>query len=120
MNHNVWYDEDTGILNMESFGDLLETDIPKIKEKIAELSEGTTYRQFIITMSMKYKVENRKTRELANQAFNDLEITDVAFVGGSAANRMVAKVLLKTGLIKTKGGFFSTTEEAVKWLKSKR
>ena len=120
MNHNVWYDENTGIVYMESFGDLTEPDIPKIRDKIIDLSEGKPYCQLVIIMSMQYKVENRKTRELANKAFDEAGITEVAFVGGSAANRMVAKVLLKTGMIKTKGDFFRNTENAVKWLHSKR
>ncbi|MDX1283387.1 MAG: hypothetical protein R3182_00170 [Draconibacterium sp.] len=120
MNHTVRYDEKTDVMYMESTGDLTEPDIPKIRDKIIELSEGKPYCQLIIVMSMQYKVDNRKTRELANKAFDEAGITEVAFVGGSAANRMVAKVLLKTGMIKTKGDFFKTADNAVKWLQSKR
>jgi hypothetical protein len=44
----------------------------------------------------------------------------VAFVGGSAANRMIARILVKTGIIKIDGEFFKNIPEAIQWLKSKR
>jgi len=43
----------------------------------------------------------------------------VALVGLSAAVRMIARVILKTGTVKLKGEFFKDQEEAIKWLKSK-
>jgi hypothetical protein len=49
-----------------------------------------------------------------------MKMTEVAFVGGSAANRMIARVLIKTGIVKIKGDFFKTYDEAIEWLKSKR
>jgi hypothetical protein len=44
----------------------------------------------------------------------------VAFVGGSAYNRIMAKILIKTGIVKLNGDFFKSYEEAIEWLKSKR
>ena len=44
----------------------------------------------------------------------------MALVGLSAAVRMIARVILKTGTVKLKGEFFKDQEEAIKWLKSKR
>lgn len=120
MNHKLWYDEKTNVIYMESFGDLIESDIPEIKSTISDLVEGKKYRQMIVKLSTEYKVENRKTRELASKSFNDAGISEIAIVGGSAANRMVARVLIKTGAMKNQGQFFKTTDEAIKWLQSKR
>lgn len=120
MKHNLWYDDNTNILYLEFTGDYLKTDVPPIKEKILHMLEGKPFRQIIIEISKTYKVEDRETRELSNKALSEASITDVAFVGGSAANRMIAKVMIKTGALKTKGDFFKTKEEAVKWILSKR
>ena len=120
MKHKIWYDNDRGILFLEFKSDYLQSDVPIIRGKMIELLDGKPYRQMVIEMSKTHKVENRKTRELSNQAMKDAKITDAAFVGGSAANRMIAKVLLKTGALKTKGDFFKTKEDALKWILSKR
>ena len=120
MDHKLWYNEDDDLLYLEFTRDYLLADVEPIKEKSLELLKGKPYRQMMIFISKTAKVENRKTREKTNEAFNTAKITDVAFVGGGAANRMIAKVMLKTGTVKTKGDFFKKEEDAVKWLKSKR
>ncbi len=120
MDHKMWYDEGTKLLYLEFTGDFLLKDVPPIREKIFELLDGKPYRQMLTFINKTSKVENRDTREQTNKTLQDASITEIAFVGGSAANRMIAKVLLKTGAIKTQGDFFKKEEDAVKWLKSKR
>jgi hypothetical protein len=120
MKHNLWYDSSNELVFLEFTSDYLLDDVEPIKAKIQELLDGKPYRQLIIRMSDIAKVENRETREKSNQALKEAGVTDVAFVGGNAANRMIAKVLLKTGAIKTQGDFFKTTEDAVNWLKRRR
>jgi hypothetical protein len=71
-------------------------------------------------MNSNYKIENRETREAISSAMSTLGEHEVAFVGFSAATRMITKVLLKTGIAKFNGDFFKTKEEAITWLKSKR
>ena len=71
-------------------------------------------------MSDGHNVENRETREATSEQLSKLKMTEVAFVGGSAANRMIARVLMKTGIVKLNGDFFKDYEDAVNWLKSKR
>lgn len=119
MDHKIWYDQEDEIIHLEFTRDYLTSDVPVMHEKLMELREGKRYKQMVIQIS-NTSVENRETRELANQSLRDAQITDVAFIGGSAANRMIAKVLLKTGNLKTNGNFFKTVDEGVKWLKSKR
>jgi len=116
----MWYDDKDDILYLEFVSDYLYTDVEPILSNINTMLEDKPYRQVIIKMSDTHKVENRATREASNKGMQDAKVTEVAFVGGSAANRMIARVLLKTGVVKLKGDFFKNYEDAIKWLKSKR
>lgn len=120
MEHKLWYDEDTKIVHLQFTRDYLTSDIKDIRNKMKELLDGKPYRQMCIQISKTAKVENRETREQSNQLLKEFEISHVAFIGGSAANRMIAKVMLKTGALKIQGDFFKTEEEGIKWLMSKR
>lgn len=120
MKHKLWYDDKDNILYLEFLSDYLFSDVEPILSTINSMLEGKPYRQIIIKMSDTHKVENRATREASNKGMQDANVTEVAFVGGSAANRMIARVLLKTGVLKIKGDFFKNYEEAIEWLKSKR
>ena len=120
MVHELKYDEETGIIVLTFNSHFLLTDVEPIISTIKTLLVGKPYRQGLVIMKEEYKVENRETREALSEGLSKLDVTEVAFVGLGAATRMVAKVLLKTGLVKLKGEFFKNTEEAIKWLKSKR
>lgn len=120
MDHKLWYNEDDDLLYLEFTRDYLLADVEPIKEKMIELLEGKPYRQMVAFISKTAKVENRETREQTNKILKEADVNHLAIVGGSAANRMIAKVLLKTGALKTQGDFFKKEEDAVKWLKSKR
>lgn len=120
MKHKLWYDEDTKVIHLQFTSDYLTSDIKDIRNKMKELLDGKPYRQMCIQISKTAKVENRETREQSNQLLKEFEISHVAFIGGSAANRMIAKVMLKTGALKIQGDFFKTEEEGIKWLMSKR
>ena len=120
MEHKLWYDENTKVVHLQFTRDYLTSDIKDIRNKMKELLDGKPYRQMCIQISKTAKVENRETREQSNQLLKEFEISHVAFIGGSAANRMIAKVMLKTGALKIQGDFFKTEEEGMKWLMSKR
>ena len=120
MVHELKYDEENGIAVLTFKSHILLNDIESIFSKLNELLEGKPNRQLIVVMSAEYNIENRETREaLTNEAIK-LNVNEVALIGLSAAVRMIAKVILKTGAVKLKGEFFKSYEEAVKWLKSKR
>jgi hypothetical protein len=120
MDHKMWYDDKEDLLFLEFTRDYLLSDVKDIKQNITKLLDAKPYRQMVIVISNTHKIENRETREQSNQVIYDTNISEVAFIGGNAANRMMAKVLLKTGALKTKGDFFKNTEDAVNWLKNKR
>jgi|GEM_PF-2036310 hypothetical protein len=120
MKHKIWFDEIDQIAYLEFLGDYLRTDVEPILTKIDEFFVNKSIRQVIIVMSETHKVENRETREESNKGLQKSGVTEVAFVGGSAANRMIARILVKTGIIKIDGEFFKNIPEAIQWLKSKR
>lgn len=120
MEHVIWYDTDNDLIRLKFQGEYLTADVPEIKEKLIEYGSGKDRRQLVVELSNTNKVESRETRELSNKAMKEAEIEHVAFIGGSAANRMIAKVLLKTGALKTQGNFFKNLDEGINWLKSKR
>lgn len=120
MEHKIWYDDQTGITFLEFIGDYLRKDVDEVVSTLKVILKGKPYKQLIIKMSVHHKIENRDTREASSKGLQTTDATDIAFVGGSAANRMVARVLIKTGIIKINGDFFKTEEKAIEWLKSQR
>jgi hypothetical protein len=87
---------------------------------VKEMLINKPIRQMLVVMSDGHNVENRETREATSEQLSRLNISEVAFVGGNATNRMIARVLLKTGVVRLNGDFFKDFETAIKWLKSKR
>jgi hypothetical protein len=120
MVHELKYDESNQVVTLVFRNHLLFTDVKPMTDVINELLVGKPYRQLMVFIHDVYQVENRETRDELSRYLTEIKISDVAFVGGSAANRMVARVLIKTGVVKLNGDFFKDVEEAINWLKSKR
>ena len=120
MLHELKYDEENAIVVLVFKYHFLQIDVEPLFIKLKEMLEGKQIRQMLVVMSDAHNVENRETREATSEQLSKLKMTEVAFVGGSAANRMIARVLIKTGIVKLNGDFFKDYEDAVNWLKSKR
>ena len=120
MVHELMYDAENDIVILKFNYHFQFIDVKPVFEMTKELLENKPYRQMMIVMHDVYVVENRETREATSEKLSELNISEIAFVGGSASNRMIARVLIKTGIIKLKGDFFKNTVEAINWLKSKR
>lgn len=120
MEHEIKYDQENELVVLEFKNHFMLKDVEPIFIMVDKILSDKKYRQIIVVMSDSHNVENRETREKTSDYLSKTNISDVAFVGGSAANRMIAKVLIKTGMIKISGDFFKGYDEAVKWLKSKR
>mgnify|MGYP006304073227 CR=1 FL=1 len=120
MKHKIWYDDETEILFLEFLDHFIYENLEPLQKKLYDLLEGKTHRQMLVIMTTQHKKQNPETSEGAKKIIQDAEISEIAFVGGNAANRMIAKVLMKTGAIKTKSNFFKDKKEAINWLKSKR
>jgi len=120
MEHQVWYDPEKQIIHLKFTRDFLTSDIETIRKEFSNVNDSIPYRQLIIHSTLTSKIENRETRERATAFLREFHISHIAFVGVSAANRMIAKVMLKTGLVKIEGDFFKTQEEAEEWIINKR
>jgi len=120
MEHELKYDEQNEVVVLTSYADLKLIDIDPLSKNLKIILEGKKFRQLVSNISDVYVVENRETREALAEALSKLSLSEVAFVGGSAYNRIMAKILIKTGIVKLNGDFFKTYDEATEWLKSKR
>jgi hypothetical protein len=120
MEHEIKYDEQNEVAILSSNADLKFIDIEPLSDRLKMVLEGKKHRQLISIISDVYVVENRETREALAEALSKLNLSEVAFVGGSAYNRIMAKILIKTGIVRLNGDFFKDIEEAMEWLKSKR
>ena len=120
MEHELKYDIENEIVVLSFKNHFLQKDVDPLFQQVKEMLEGKLIRQMLVVMSEGHNVENRETREATSEQLSKLNITEVAFVGGNATNRMIARVLLKTGVVKLNGDFFKDYNDAIKWLKSKR
>jgi hypothetical protein len=120
MVHEVRYDAANEVAVLEFKNHFLLVDVEPIFQSVKEQLAGKPYRQLIVIMSNNHDIENRETREATTDALAKLSIANIGFVGGNAANRMIARVLIKTGMVKLNGEFFKNYDEAAAWLKSKR
>ena len=120
MVHELKYDEENQVAVLKFNDHFRFADVEPIFAETQIALNNKPYRQLVVVMSDIYTVENRETREATAEELSKMKMTEVAFVGGSAANRMIARVLIKTGIVKIKGDFFKTYDEAIEWLKSKR
>jgi len=120
MVHEVNFDQENEVIVLKLNSDFLYEEVPHVLSEIGKLLEGKRYRQGLVLMSEKHIIENREAREAISSGMSKMQVSEVAFVGLSGATRMIARVLLKTGMSKIRGDFFKTKDEAIEWLKSKR
>jgi len=120
MVHELKYDEENEILVLTFKNHFLFSDVEPIFSQVKVMLENKPYRQVIIITNNSNNIENRETREAISIELSKLSVTEVAIIGVNAATRMIAKVIFKTGIIKIKGEFFKSLDEAVIWLKSNR
>jgi len=120
MKHKIHYDEKHQILIQSIIGDFTTEETRYFGQKYNELLEGKPYRQLVVDLSEAGKMENRETRSVTNEMLNAAQITDVAYVGATAAIRMIAKVLMKVGSLKAESNFVKSNDDAINWLKNRR
>lgn len=51
---------------------------------------------------------------------NNAQITDVVYVGATAAIRMIAKVMMKLGSLKAESTFVKDMDDAINWIEKRR
>jgi len=120
MKHKIWFDQDYEILRQEVIGAYSSQEARDSGAEYKKSLEGKPYRQLIVDLSQAGKMQDRQTRKITSESLEDADISAVAFVGATAATRMIAKVLMKLGSNKISTDFFKTDSEAVNWLNNKR
>jgi hypothetical protein len=124
MKHEIWFDEDTGVLRFKLIGQWTVENFREAMTRMQELFEGKEHRYLIGDVSeaspQKYTKEFRK---LVAEETANVQLDKVAIIGASPVLRMMAKMLIAAGRIARKvpmeTRFCKTDEEAVKWLKGK-
>jgi hypothetical protein len=120
MEHKIWYDEEKQVIHLQVKGDLSSDETLFLGKQCNVMLEGKPYRQMIVDLQGFKNMESRETRTVSNNMLNQVGITDVAYVGASAAARMIAKVLMKLGSLKAASDFFKGFDEANKWIEKRR
>jgi polyhydroxyalkanoate synthesis regulator phasin len=120
MKHKITFDEKHQLIVQTISGVFTTEEAKSLGSYYDELLVGKPYRQLIVDLSDAGKMENRETRSVANSMLNEAKITDVAFVGASAAQRMIAKVLMKLGTLQADANFVKTMDDAINWIKKRR
>lgn len=120
MEHKAWYDEENDLLRVKVIGHYSTQDAVDLGKIGQELLEGKSRRQLIVDLTESTTMESRETRSVQNRVLKELGFTDVAYVGATAAVRIVAKVLMKLGSLNAAVDFFKTEDKALGWLMDQR
>lgn len=120
MKHTLQFDNEHQILVQTINGVFTTDETKQIGNKYLELFEGRQYRQLIVDLRNAGKMENRETRSITNVMLNEGKISEVAFVGATAPQRMIAKVLMKLGSLNATANFVKDMDDAINWLEKRR
>lgn len=120
MKHTMIYDEDHQVIVQRIIGYFKTDEAKQFGKQYNELLEGKKYRQLIVDLREAGKMENRETRSVTNEMLNEAKFSDVAYVGATAAIRMIAKVLMKLGSLKAESTFVKDMDEAYSWIENRR
>jgi len=120
MKHTIQFDEDHQLLVQTINGNITTEDAKRFGQLYNQLLDGKQYRQLIVNLRTSSKMETRETRSITNDMFNNAKLTEVVFVGANAAQRMIAKVLMKLGSLKAEANYVKEMEDAYNWIEKKR
>jgi len=120
MKHKIVFDKDHQLLVQTIDGFFTTEETKQIGLQYNKLLEGKAYRQLIVDLRKAGKMENRDTRSVTNDMLNAAEITEVVYVGATAATRMIAKVLMKLGSLNAESNFVKDMDEAINWIENRR
>ena len=120
MKHTILYEEKYEIVKQKVIGEYSSEDARNTEEMYLKALQGKPYKQLIVDLSQAGKMESRETRKIQNDCLMSAGFTEVAFIGASAATRMIAKVMMKLSSENIPTEFFKTENEAIDWLKKRR
>ena len=120
MKHTLHYDDQHQLVVQTIIGLFTTDEAKQMGKSYIDLVKGKPFRQIIVDLRVAGKMENRETRSIANDMLNAAQFSDVAFVGATAAQRMIAKVLMKLGSLKAEANFVKSMDDAYNWLEKRR
>jgi hypothetical protein len=120
MKHTIRYDDERYLLLQTINGYFTTEETKQFGPRYQKLLKGKPYRHLVVDLRNAGKMENRETRLETNKILNEAEITHVVFVGANAAQRMIAKVLMKLGSLNAESNFVKDLDEAYNWLNKRR
>ena len=120
MKHTIHYDDKHHTLLQTINGYFTTEDTRQFSPLYHKLLEGKPNRHLVVDLRNAGKMENRETRQETNKILNEAKITQVVFVGANAAQRMIAKVLMKLGSLNAESNFVKDMDEAYQWLEKRR
>jgi len=120
MKHTIIFDEDHQLLVQTIDGVFTTEETKHLGQLYNQLLEGKPYRQLLVDLRTAGKMETRETRSITNDMINNAKLSEVVFVGANAAQRMIAKVLMKLGSLEAESTFVKSMEDAYSWIEKKR
>jgi hypothetical protein len=118
--HKIFYDQENKILKMNVNGNYSAQNARDTLDLFNSNLEGKPYRQLMVNLSKATKMEGTDTRKIQSKILKQVGMTEVAYVGASAATRMIAKVLMKLSSSSIGVQFFKDEDMAITWLKKQR
>lgn len=105
---------------VKAFGKIEEDDIAALLQQVLDYAEGFPYLLLEINIS-EMTGATPEARRVSSKLFNQMPPIAFALVGGTFAQRTLAKLVIKAvEVLRGKGrlvsAFFASSEEAVEWL----
>ncbi len=112
----VWWDEKESIIRTKYWGDAEEEDAIKQTAAISELAQSKVGKVDVLNDLSEAGKASSKARKLYAEQIKKEKIRKHAFIGAKVMTRVIVSFIQKfSGATNVK--FFTTEEEALKWLK---
>jgi hypothetical protein len=115
----VYYDEATGIVFNTGRAASTVEDARATLRRAGELMEGKPRRLLLVDLREAPLSLSSDVRETLMEESRNLALERQAFVVSNPVTRMLAKAIARVTGVAAAAAFFSSTEEAVKWLQEK-
>ena len=116
-------DEEEHWIRLVPYGTSDGPEMAAFMDRVKHYSAGRPYFQMLVDLR-EGSGASPEARRIAAEAMREMPPRDIAFFGGSFANRMLANLILRAiellGSAPMKHVFAATEEEAVHWLNERR
>ncbi|MBN2379327.1 STAS/SEC14 domain-containing protein [candidate division WOR-3 bacterium] len=122
MKHEVWLNEDEGVLFVRYKGDITVADYGEVSDRVLEFSPEQRLLTLVDMSEAKVSALDRKSRAAIDERVQSLlhDNARAAIVITSPVIRMMTKIFLGTVKQKVETRIFADTNEALAWLKGEK